>query len=72
MLPVNIYVANCFRDISFESVLKKHFGDMFHTLRGQVYHKFVDVRQCDLCKNYVQRSWLIPFVMLFTKSFNNS
>ena len=39
-------------------VLKKHFGNMIYTRRGPVYHKFVGVCQCDLCKKYVQKYFL--------------
>ena len=49
---------NCFYVITpLKTILLNHnFGDMIHTWRGPVYHKFVDVCQYHLCKKYVQRS----------------
>ena len=47
-------------DNSFEKkVLKKTLWEYdLYTWRGPVYHKFVDVCQCDPCKKYVQKSFL--------------
>ena len=65
---------NCFCVITLlkKRYWKKHFGNMIYTMRGPVYHKFVDVCQCDLCKKYVQKSFLSDLWCIGTKSFNNS
>ena len=51
---------NCFYVITLleKKLLKKHFGNMIYTRRSPVYHKFVDVSQCDPCKKYGQKSFL--------------
>ena len=65
---------NCFYVITLleKKLLKKHFGNMIYTRRSPVYHKFVDVPQCDPCKKYVQKSFLSDLWCIGTKSFNNS